>query len=99
MSYTISVFIADTSSLKNRGFMFAYVNSSFIITTWISGPFADRFKHNFQWGFGAFSIIMTVTSTPLFLLFLWNYRKAVKAGAIVPRKSTRTFLESVHYYW
>ncbi|KAF2625926.1 hypothetical protein BU25DRAFT_432503 [Macroventuria anomochaeta] len=38
MSYVISIFIADTSHLKNRAFMFAYVSSPYIVAVWITGP-------------------------------------------------------------
>src|ERR1700678_233446 len=36
---------------------------------------------------------------PLWALFMWNYRKAEKAGLIQPRQSNRTTLESLKYYF
>jgi MFS family permease len=41
--YVVSVFVADTSRLKNRGLMFAFLASPFIITSWIAGPLATAF--------------------------------------------------------
>ena len=51
MDYTLSIFVADTSSLKNRGFTFAYIASPYIITTWIGGPLATEFLDGpgFRW--------------------------------------------------
>ncbi|ORX98679.1 major facilitator superfamily domain-containing protein [Clohesyomyces aquaticus] len=99
-SYTLGVFIADTSHLKNRGFMFAYVSSPYIATVWITGPLAKAFLAGpgFRWAFGAFTLITLAVTTPLFLLFMWNYYKAKKAGVIVKRKSGRTVAQSLKYY-
>ncbi|KAI0025157.1 major facilitator superfamily domain-containing protein [Xylariomycetidae sp. FL0641] len=101
VSYTISVFVADSSSLKNRGLMLALLSSPFIITTWITGPMSQSFIHGigWRWGFGIFSIITPVMSLPFFFLFTWNTNKAKKAGLLPPRESGRTFWQSVKYYF
>ncbi|KAI5925970.1 major facilitator superfamily domain-containing protein [Camillea tinctor] len=102
ISYTLSVFIADTSSLKNRGFMLAFVSSPYIATVWITGPMAQSLLQGigFRWGFGIFSIITPIMCLPLFFLFTYNYQKAKKQGLVVIEKSGRTFWQSVvHYFW
>lgn len=100
MGYSLSIFIADTSSLKNRGFMFAFISSPYIATTWIGGPLATAFLNGpgFRWGFGIFAIVEPLVTLPLFALFIYNYRKAHKAGLIQPRNSGRTALQSVKHY-
>lgn len=100
MYYTIGVFIADTSSLKNRGFMFAYVNSPYIVTAWIAGPLSTKFLHGpgWRWCFGVFAIITLVFSVPLFGMFLWNYRKAVSNGIIARVHHRFTFRQAIRYY-
>lgn len=100
LSYTLSIFVADTSSLKNRGLMFGYISSPYIITVWIAGPLATAFNNGigWRWSFGAFTIIQLVACLPLYFLFTYNYKKAIKAGLITPTKSGRTFMESVKYY-
>ncbi|KAK3385511.1 major facilitator superfamily domain-containing protein [Podospora didyma] len=100
ITYTISVFIADTSALKNRALMFAFASSPYIITVWVGGPLATAFLNGpgFRWGFGAFAIITPVVCLPLIALFWINYRKAEKAGLIPKRESNRTFSQSVWYY-
>ncbi|KAK6076888.1 siderophore iron transporter mirb [Seiridium cupressi] len=99
--YIISVFVSDTSSLKNRGLMFAYVSSPYIITTWINGRIADAFLNGpgFRWSFGAFAIIVPFMMLTLWALMMYNYRKAKKLGVLVPRKASgRTTLQSLSHY-
>ncbi|KAI1388968.1 MFS general substrate transporter [Hypoxylon trugodes] len=101
VSYSLSVFIADTSSLKNRGLMLAFISSPYIITVWITSPMAQSVLGGigWRWGFGIFSIITPIMCLPLFFLFTYNYQKARKAGLIVSTPSGRTFWESVKYYF
>ncbi|KAI3332802.1 major facilitator superfamily protein [Ustulina deusta] len=102
ISYTTTVFIADTSALKNRGFVLAYVSSPYIATVWITGPLAQNVLNGigWRWGFGIFAIVTPVVCLPLYFLFAYNQRKAVKQGILVREKSGRTLLQSiVHYFW
>jgi MFS family permease len=100
ISYTISIFIADTSALKNRALMFAFAASPYIITVWIGGPLANAFYDGpgFRWGFGAFAIINPFICMPLLALFFINYRKARALGLIPDRKSNRTWWQTIKYY-
>lgn len=56
IDFSMTVFIADTSKLKNRGFFIAYAASPFLITTWIVGPALNSIIApngiGFRWGFG-----------------------------------------------
>ncbi|KAI1506387.1 major facilitator superfamily domain-containing protein [Biscogniauxia marginata] len=101
ISYTMSVFIADTSALKNRGLMLAFVSSPYIVTVWITGPMAQSLLSGigFRWGFGIFSIITPIMCLPLFFLFTYNYQKAKKQGFVVTKDSGRTFAQSFKYYF
>ena len=100
VNFGLTVFIADTSQLRNRGLMFAFVSSPYIATVWCGGPAAESFlKHGgFRWGFGTFSIVLPAMCLPLWGLFVWNYRKAKKSGLVPEEKSGRTFTESLKYY-
>ena len=100
MLYSLSVFLADTSHLKNRALVFAFANSPYIVTTWIGGPAAQSFIEGagWRWGYGTFAIVMPVVCTPLFALFMYYYRKAKKQGLIPERRSNRTTAQSVWYY-
>ena len=96
----MSIFVADTSSLKNRGFMFAFTTSPYLITTWIGGPLATAFLGGpgFRWGFGTFAVITPIICTPLFVLFLYNYRKAKRMGLMPAQEQTRTTAQSIKHY-
>lgn len=100
VSYSLDVFIADTSSLKNRSLMFAFVSAPYIATTWISGPAAQSFLHGagWRWGFGTFCIVTPVIFAPLLILFYINHRRATKAGLLPHNDSGRTLLHSLKYY-
>jgi MFS family permease len=80
--------------------MFAFVTSPYIITAWCTGPLATAFMHGpgWRWCYGAFSVITSVACFPLWVLFQYNYQRAVKAAIIIPVVSNRTFGESVRYY-
>lgn len=101
MTYSLSVFIADTSALKNRALMFAFLFSPFIITTWISGPVAESFLANgsWRWAFGTFAIVTPVMTAPLIALFYYNYRKAIGMGLLVRKRSERTWPETAKHYF
>ncbi|EGX91445.1 siderophore iron transporter [Cordyceps militaris CM01] len=103
IGYSLQVFTADTSALKNRAFVFAFINTPFIISTPTSGYAADGFLNlgpqGWRWAFGAFSIIVPVVVSPIFFLFLYNHRKAKRIGVLPPRQpSGRTLLQSLKYY-
>jgi hypothetical protein len=87
VSYCITIFIADTTSLINRPLMLAFATSPYIVTTWIGGPMAEAILlgPGWRWGFGIFTIITPIVVLPLCFLFLWNERKARRAGLIAER--------------
>ncbi|KAK3988930.1 major facilitator superfamily domain-containing protein [Cladorrhinum sp. PSN332] len=88
VSYCITVFIADTSSLKNRGFMLAFATSPYIMTTWIGGPMATAFMKGpgWRWGFGVWAILTPCVVSPLILLFFIHQYKASRLGLITAKR-------------
>ncbi|UKZ82205.1 hypothetical protein TrVFT333_009989 [Trichoderma virens FT-333] len=84
LDYSLSIFLADTTSLKNRGLIFAYSSSPYIITTWLAGPISNAFLNGpgFRWGFGTFAIVTPVITLPLFFLFMYYNKKAKQLGVI-----------------
>lgn len=52
--YVLDVFLADTSSLKNRGWLFAFSTSPYIATTFAGPAAADSFYKStgWRWVFG-----------------------------------------------
>lgn len=100
MSFCLSIFIADTSALKNRAFALAFISSPYIATVWIGGPLAQALLDGpgFRWGFGIFAILEFVTALPLLALFIYNFRKASKLGLIPARNSGRNFMQTLKFY-
>ncbi|KAI0385614.1 MFS general substrate transporter [Hypomontagnella monticulosa] len=101
ISYSLSVFIADTSHLKNRALMLAFVASPYIITVWITSPMSSSVLYGigWRWGFGIFSIVTPIMCLPLFFLFTWNYNKAKREGLVIHTPSGRTTWESIKFYF
>ena len=100
--YSLTVFVADTSSLRNRGLMQAIVSSPNLITCWLAGPISSGFINGpgWRWAFGMFAILVPSISLPLFNLLLNNYLKARKLGLVLKNdsESDRTALKSFLYY-
>ncbi|KAK4234180.1 siderophore iron transporter mirB [Achaetomium macrosporum] len=88
VSYCLTVFIADTSSLKNRGLMLSFATSPYIATTWAGGPLADAFLSGpgWRWGFGVFAILNFAVTFPLVALFFWDQHRAKKLGVITSKR-------------
>ncbi|OQE38028.1 hypothetical protein PENCOP_c009G02538 [Penicillium coprophilum] len=89
VSYCLTVFIADTSALKNRALMLSFATSPYIITTWIGGPISQSVLEGpgWRWGFGIFTICVPIVVAPLCILFFWNQKKAKKMGLLSPSRS------------
>lgn len=70
--------------------MLAFATSPYIVTTWIGGPVTEAIiapnGPGWRWGFGIWTIIAPVMVLPLAIVFLYNDRKAVKAGLLEKRK-------------
>lgn len=101
VGYSVSVFIADTSSLRHRGLMQGLANSPYLITSWIAGPISTSFLNGagWRWAFGMESILLPGVTLPLFGLFLWQYMKAKKQGIFpAQNESGRTLWLSAMYY-
>ncbi|KAF2798876.1 siderophore iron transporter-like protein [Melanomma pulvis-pyrius CBS 109.77] len=102
IDFSITVFIADTSKLKNRGFFIGYAASPWLITTWVYGFAVDSIVApggvGLAWGFGIFAIVVPVVCMPLIALFFLNESKARKQGLIQPRPDRGTFPQKVLYY-
>ncbi|KKY19248.1 putative siderophore iron [Phaeomoniella chlamydospora] len=101
IDFTLTIFVADTSSLKNRAFLIAFMATPWIATVWAYGPAAQSILSTigFRWGFGVWAIVYPIVCAPLIALFIYNERKAKKAGLLPERvSSNRTAMQSIIYY-
>jgi hypothetical protein len=100
IGYSLSVFVADTSSLRNRGLMQAFASSPNLITCWLGGPISTAFLDGpgWRWAFGMFTILVPIVTLPLFGIFVFHYLKAEKQGIILRSRSDRTTWQSfIHH--
>ncbi|KXX73768.1 Siderophore iron transporter mirB [Madurella mycetomatis] len=88
VSYCLTVFIADTSSLKNRGLALAFATSPYVFSVWAAGPMSDAIIRGpgWRWGFGIFAILTPAVVAPIIMLFLWNQHRAKKLGTITKKE-------------
>ncbi|KAL1850630.1 hypothetical protein Plec18167_007917 [Paecilomyces lecythidis] len=100
IDFSMTIFIADTSSLRNRAFLIAFAASPYLATVWAYGPAAQSILDTigFRWGFGIWAIVFPIICLPLFSLFYFYQKKAEKEGILPVEKTNRTFMESVLYY-
>ena len=81
LTYSLQIFMADTSPLENRALTFAFSTSPYLITAWLCGPLSTTIKDGpgFRWGYGIFAIVTPLVCMPLLVLFSYQGRKASKA--------------------
>jgi MFS family permease len=102
MSYTLDVFLADTSSIKNRALVFAFSTTPYIATTFAGPALAqDFYQHStWRWGHGVWAIILPVFCVPFLVVVFRNQSKAKAAGLIKKDESGRSLQEKlVEYFW
>lgn len=97
IGYTLTIFVADTSSLRHRGLMQAFVSSPNLIPCWPGGHISTAFLNGagWCWALGMFTILVTL---PLSALSIWQFSKARKLNLVSKRQNGRTFWQSIIYY-
>ncbi|KAM5473414.1 hypothetical protein MauCBS54593_002209 [Microsporum audouinii] len=100
IAYVLDVFLADTSSLKNRGWLLAFSNSPFIATTFAGPALAQAFlkSYGWRWAFGTFSVVIPLASLPMVVIFIRSSNKAIEMGYLKNRRSDRTLWQTVVHY-
>lgn len=103
VDFSITIFVADTSKLRNRSFYIAYVASPWLITTWVYGFAVDRILApggiGLRWGFGVFCVVIPIVCAPLIAMLFIIQNKGFKQGLIQPRQSAGTFTQAAKYYF
>lgn len=100
IGYVLNVFLADTSSLKNRAILFAFSTTPYISNTFAGPAAAQAFLEGstWRWGYGSFTIITPIMCLPFIVIFTVQLNRARQAGHYKKEKSGRTFMQSV-WYW
>lgn len=100
IQYSLSVFVADTSTLQNRGFMQAIVSTPNLFTGFLAGPIASGFVKGpgWRWAFGMFTIMVPCITLPLYGILVSNFLKAKRLGLVAKSESGRSPLQSFLHY-
>ncbi|KAG9243614.1 siderophore iron transporter-like protein [Calycina marina] len=101
MAYVLDVFMADTSSLKNRALVFGFSTTPYIVTTFAGPRAAESFlkTSGWRWAYGTFTIVTPVIALPIMCLLWFNQRKAAERGLLIKEKSPRTPIQSISFYF
>ncbi|KAJ4167488.1 hypothetical protein NW754_011304 [Fusarium falciforme] len=87
---TQQIFVADVTSLVNRGLLFTLPESLSAIPTLYAGTYLGEHMllfSSWRWGYGMWSIILPVTAIPTISMMLWMGRRAKKIGLVTERLS------------
>ena len=98
--FSVDVITMDTSTLRDRGFAYAFTASPWFITAYAGAKLSEYFhESNWRWGYGSFAIILPFVAAGLVAVMQFNKRKAKKLGVLTePVGSGRSALESFKYY-
>lgn len=97
IQFSLVVFVADTSPIRNRVLLIGIISSPPLISTWAYGPTADSVLQTvgMRWGFGVWCIIIPLTCAPMLLLMFEFDRRARKAELLKTRKSGYSWVKSI----
>lgn len=100
IQYSLSVFVADTSTLQTRGLMQAIVSTPNLFTGFLAGPISAGFLKGpgWRWAFGMFTIMVPCITLPLYGILVNNYLKAKRLGLVTKSESNRTVVQSLLHY-
>ncbi|RSL75945.1 hypothetical protein BHE90_013732 [Fusarium euwallaceae] len=100
IGYVLNIFMADTTTLKNRMILFGFSSTPYISNTFAGPAAAEAFLEGstWRWGYGAFTIIIPVILSPLIAIFTIQLRRAEEKGYYVKEKTNRTLWESIKYW-
>ncbi|KAM0269039.1 hypothetical protein ACHAQH_009850 [Verticillium albo-atrum] len=87
---TQQIFVADVTSLVNRGILFTLPESITAIPTLYAGTYLGEhilLNASWRWGYGMWSIVLPVTALPTIAIMVWMGRRAKRMGLIGERVS------------
>ncbi|KAH7135230.1 siderophore iron transporter mirB [Dendryphion nanum] len=96
----LNIFIADTSTMRNRAILFAFASTPYICNTFAGPELGQLFMKysTWRWGYGAFAIITPIMCIPFWTIFFIMSRRADKKGVITKEKVKRTIREVIMFW-
>nr|XP_036577645.1 siderophore iron transporter [Colletotrichum truncatum]KAF6784679.1 siderophore iron transporter [Colletotrichum truncatum] len=100
IQFSFTILIADALPLRHRTFVMGVTSTPSILSVWASGPAAQHILETigYRWGFGCWSIVVPICSTPLLFLMFKYDKQARKAGLIKMPAANKTMRESALYH-
>ncbi|CZR42791.1 hypothetical protein FPRO06_08861 [Fusarium proliferatum] len=84
------IFVADITTLVNRGIIFTLPESLSAIPTLYGGTYLGEhmlLHSSWRWGYGMWAIILPVTAIPTIGIMIWMNRRAKRIGLITEKIS------------
>ncbi|KAK0664934.1 Siderophore iron transporter mirB [Lasiodiplodia hormozganensis] len=91
IGYVLQVFLADTSSLRNRALAFSLSSTPYIVTTFAGPAVAQYFQENWNWrlAYFIFAITTPLVSFPIIYLLFHTKHVAIRKGILKPNELKR----------
>ncbi|KAL4739927.1 major facilitator superfamily domain-containing protein [Aspergillus similis] len=98
--FCVDVLTADTSSMRNRGIVYGFTSSPYIITAFAGSPLSNQFHEtNWRWAYGTICIILPVVALPLIVTWELAKRKAAREHRLEANlRPGRSLWQSARYY-
>lgn len=100
LTYVVDIMLSDMTSLKNRMFMLGLNGTPGIASVFAGPKIAALFYANldYNWAFGAFTIMLVGVSIPVAVVMLFMQRRAEKTGLYEKTRSGRQWWQSIVHY-
>lgn len=100
IGYVLKIFLADTTTLKNRMIMFGFTSTPYISNTFAGPAAAEAFLEGstWRWGYGSFTIIIPAVVGPLIAIMAIQLHRAKEQGLYVKPESNRNLWQSIKYW-
>lgn len=87
----LQVFLADTSSLRNRALAFSLSSTPYIVTTFAGPAVAQYFQDYWNWrlAYFIFAITTPLVSFPIIYLLFHTKHIAIRKGILKPNELKR----------
>lgn len=100
LNFILTVFVADSSGLRNRAFVYTFIGMPTVCTAFTGSLVAQAFitHSTWRWAYGCFTIINFAFIVPVAVIFKYYQRKAQKMNLLAKDSSGRTLAQSIVHY-